>query len=581
MLAASIEYQTSVWVQPTRRVENNTLFIGEKGERNKTTDKKPHEIEECAIDQLFKEQISAHVTKRKLITDVKQQGSDPNKKQQIEEVVTSLGKSVGEITNMLDITAMLKAKRYMNLHTCTRPQGLQSKGFGFPPVLMVELKRDDVSEAFDILSRGLVDSRYVVKMRGDFNKQLLALKRKQSWRIINHTELVSEKKAMSGAGKQASGTAGSANQLVQQSVPFNMSRIGIDLSFSSCGDVRAGDMEKSFVPLVITGENESESESERVDGEQSFACVGVNAPLYPLLNAAVHTMRCSVVCTGGGSAGSVSLWDVLRPHYVARTASSAGTGTADIGKDGIHAICVRRQHNLLSQRLFMLLRSDCLNMEPARLTDVLMPLVNICTGANRIYEGGVAVSSVDAQDKSGSAQSVLREEVSADIGLTPQTRLVVQHISLTKIIIQLSFKYSLMVELVPVIQSDLQLGGYGTGVGGTLNGLQTSLSKAMMTLLHKLLTSWEQRSNGSEAGPNGGNFTGSDTAAVADTAVVPVTLEYCSTARKDEAADKQGVGAQRAAAAAAPIVPSSSSSSVSGTRFIFELHQCVLNELKV
>jgi hypothetical protein len=564
MLSTSIESQTHVWVQPTRRVDNNTLLIGEKGDRTRAADKKPKEIEENAISQLFLEQINNHALKRKQLKDV-QKGADANKKHRVDEVVVSLGKGVSEISHMLDITSMLKSKKFMNLHTCTRANGLQSKGFGFPPPLMIKLKQDDVGEAFDILSRGLVDSRKVVKVRAKFNEQLLGLKQTQNWRIINHTELLSEKQAMAAPSSSGSGTATAR----QRAVPFNMDRIGIDLSFSSCGDVRARDVDKSFVPLII-----HDVPGETGGSADAFSSVGVNAPLYPLLNAPVMTMRCSIVSMDGASVGTVSLWEALQCYYAAQL--SGGTNTDAETEDNIHNICIKRQHNLLSQRLFMLLRSDCLNSGPAHQAGAPLPLVDLCTGASRLSATTrePAIGAVGAGSAESAPKDFSLEDVVADIGTRPPTRLVVQHISLTKIILQLSFRFSLQVELVPVTQEELLVGPCGGSEGGKV---QTALTKTLLSLLYKLLTSWEHQSKHDSAAA--GVVVGGAAGSSSDVEVEQ--REYCST-QKSKHIGKPGASASGQGRAASAASLSSAGSATNGTRsvrFVFELFQCVISEL--
>lgn len=543
MLATSVESQTSVWVQPSSQVEHNTLFIDEKGERTRTIDQQPYEIEENAIDQLFREEVDKHAQKRKIATDM--QKGIPHKKQQIDEVAISLGKSVGEISQMLDITSMLKSKKYMTLHTCTRSQGLQSKGFGFPTPLMVQLKRNGIGEACDILTQGLVDSREVMKKRGKFNQQLLALKRKQHWRIINYTELVSEKKALVVTSSRQAGTTPVPVQVVQQAVQFNMNRIGIDLSFSSCGDIRAGDVEKNFVPLTIIDNDNVSSSYPRAGGGEEFSSVGVNTPLYPVLSAPVYTVRCSVVSTDGVSAGSVLLWDVLQPYYASQAGVPASLEPDVFSESSIHNICIKRQHNLLAQRLFMLLRSDCLNVDSTHQSGSLLPLVNLCTGANRL---SLVKEPLDVP------MSMSMEDVAADIGSRPPTRLVVQHISLTKIIVQLSFKYSLLVELTPVPQPDLQIGRHGVGMRNS-NKLKFALSKTLLSILHKLLTTWELHGKPVDSGVI---LSLAGVTSVQPTA--PYLQEYCSTQVKEKPSGVNGESWR--------------------TRFIFELYNCVMNELR-
>ena len=184
------------------------------------------------------------------------------------------------------------------------------------------------------------------------------MKEHNYWRLIRHTDYLVEKSTVP--------TTSSGSIVSKASASPHDTVIGVDLSFKHDAN---SDMSRSFIPLTIhpSGtasdtpyENPMDIEGSNADSTSS---VCINHALHRSPRT-LSTIECSIQNNQGCALYTKTLWDVLVPHNESiLTTGNEQTITFEPENKHLHLNFISKQHDMLSDRLFTLLRQDCITQK--------------------------------------------------------------------------------------------------------------------------------------------------------------------------------------------------------------------------
>eukprot|EP01041_Mallomonas_annulata_P003792 gene3792-7534_t len=243
-------------------------------------------------------------------------------------VMTNLGKAVAELNMTLNLISMIKGNDFFSPIKCAR-QSIRQKNITLPTSQKISIHKTLLGNTQQIISRGINSSKEVATARQRFAEDCLGLRK--HWRLLLRSS--------SGSG---------APRIPGRPISISYKdSVSIDCSFISAGDMYSGD--DATVPLSM-GINGAEILPQEL-----------LRPLYTLQ----ISLLVMVKDKGWASLSSTSAYevhhmdtnnDVIDPFYSLQHQHQQPPSTSNINH--ISKYCVRRQHDVLCRRIFLLLRHE-------------------------------------------------------------------------------------------------------------------------------------------------------------------------------------------------------------------------------
>lgn len=439
------------WFEPSIKSDSVVVSIDNKGEKLRTNgDVTSVNIEENAIDELFSVHLKLFDDKMKgtqvLNPSLKSMQFDDKE----EKLFSTISKGINEITQLLDVTAMLKSKKHMLLQTCNRSNltnandksgGVQAKGYVLPTLSQrLKFKCDDYRLGHDILVDGIEQITERLS-RKTYIQELIALKKGVhgnqgqdqggvlfNWRLCSLENMHNNNQNM---------------------VLNNIVSIGIDCSYhpsTGFDQTCSGDEINSlgFVPLV-----------QQISTDRSLTIQPVKTP------KTFYTVRLNILNSAGCTIGSASLWNILQDYY----SKSRANATSDL-----HQYCATVQHDILAQKLFFNIQKDARNDSGtccAGGKDTKFKYMHVCHLIQKIVTSNEGVIGVQSESTNASfdgfspdVDKFIKNNIMGGFNVSSWARshhsclnnntLVIQAVGTTNVLLRLTSHYSLEIELIPI-----------------------------------------------------------------------------------------------------------------------------------